>query len=94
MDEHIVAKELIRILAKYQEAAGRAVPAITLETRPAKDLEDFDSKEWPAVLALLEEELAILIPEDSEIFAKGKKARSVKDVVAVVCSVATVANAS
>ena len=88
MRQDEVREVLEQVLAKYQESAQRPVPLLRGDSRPGEDCDQLDSKEWPAVTAIIEVELGFDLPQDLELFSKGKEPRTLDEMAALICKFA------
>jgi hypothetical protein len=87
MDPQAVKSALIAVLKRVQERRGLPCPPLKGDTVPAKELEKFTSKIWPAATTWLAREMNIIIPKDVHIFGvkKGAAPLTIDQAVGLVC---------
>jgi hypothetical protein len=87
MDPQAVKSALIVVLKRVQERRGLVCPPLKGDTVPAKELEKFTSKIWPAATTWLAREMNIIIPKNVHIFGvkKGAPPLTIDQAVSLVC---------
>lgn len=87
MDPQSVKLALITVLQRVQERRGLPCPVLQGTTIPAKELEKFTSKIWPAVTTWLASEMDIVIPKNVHIFGvkRGAPPLTINQAVELVC---------
>jgi hypothetical protein len=87
MDPNAVKSALIAVLKRAQERRGLPCPPLKGDTVPAKELEKFTSKIWPAATSWLAREMNIVIPKNVHIFGvkKGAAPLTIDQAVELVC---------
>lgn len=87
MDPQAVKNALITVLKRVQERRGLPCPPLKGNTVPAKELEKFTSKVWPAATTWLAREMNIIIPKNVHIFGlkKGAAPLTIDQAVELVC---------
>jgi hypothetical protein len=87
MDPQAVKSALITVLRRVQERRGLSCPPLKGDTVPAKELEKFTSKIWPAATTWLAREMNIVIPKNVHIFGvkKGAAPLTIDQAVELVC---------
>lgn len=85
-----VKQKLVKVLTTIQTNSGLPCPPIDGALRPAKQLEKFDSKVWPAAIGMLSAELAFEIDDDINIFASedGTVAHTIEQIADLICKLA------
>ena len=87
MDPQVVKSALITVLKRAQARRGLPCPPLKGDTVPAKELEKFTSKIWPAATTWLARELNIVIPKNVHIFGvkKGAPPLTIDQAVELIC---------
>lgn len=76
MDSSFIETCLIEVVGNIARKCGEVV-TIGRDSRPAKDLESFDSVLWPVAIALLGEKLGVALPPTLDLFGDSKGALSI-----------------
>ena len=63
MDRDDIVRQVVRAVAQVQEASGRSAGEIGLDTRPLKDLQEFDSLCGVEATILLSEAVGRELPD-------------------------------
>lgn len=89
-----VKEKLSAVLSQIQSSSGLKCPPLTGETKPIRDLPEFDSKVWPVAITLLSIETNVSIPNDVNIFVNEntKLPSSIDETVGFVCAIAAKQN--
>ena len=87
MDPATLKQKLIAVLGQIQADSGLECPPLTGATKPADNIQKFDSKVWPVATTILSTEIGAPIPNDVNIFIddKTKLPRSIDEAAAFVC---------
>jgi hypothetical protein len=90
MNAELIEAKLIEVLQGIQTASGEECPLIVGGTKPLEDLPQFDSKVWPVAIGMMAAELAIVVPDDVNIFRRpdSAEAMTVTEIVALLLEMA------
>lgn len=80
MDRDDIVRHVIRAVTQVQEASGRSVGRIGPETRPLKDLQDFDSLCGVEATVLLSEALGRELPDSVFVPQEGSRLLTVNEI--------------
>ena len=80
MDRDDIARHVIRAVTQVQEASGRSVGRIGPETRPLKDLQDFDSLCGVEATVLLSEAVGRELPDSVFVPQEGSRLLTVNEI--------------
>ncbi len=77
MNPQTIIDKLTGVLEQIQSLSGEDCPPINGDTKPTKDLPEFDSKMWPVATGMLASSLGATIPYDMNIF-RDKQTKAVR----------------
>ena len=80
MDRNDIVCEVIQAVTQVQEASGRRVEGISPNTRPFKDVQDFDSLCGVEATVLLSEALGPDLPDSVFAPEQGSRALSITEI--------------
>ena len=82
MEKQDIVAKVIQTVAQVQELSGRSSAGLGASTRPARDMEGFDSLSGVEATVMLSESLGVDLPEDYNPFISkdGKRALSVSEI--------------
>jgi len=68
MDRETICNAIKSVIVEVQDMSGHDCPQIEGSTRPARDIEKFNSEIWPAATAMISEKIGKNIPPEENIF--------------------------
>ena len=80
MDRDGIVRQVIQAITQVQESSGRSVGGIGLDTRPLKDLKDFDSLCGVEATILLSEAVGRDLPDSVFAPEEGSRVLSVNEI--------------
>ncbi len=80
MDRDDIVHQVIQAVTKVQETSGRSVKGIGPDTRPLKELQDFDSLCGVEATVLLSEAVGRDLPDSVFVAREGSRVLSVKEI--------------
>jgi hypothetical protein len=91
MNAALVREKLVEVLTEIQEASGLDCPQLDGNLKPVEAIPEFDSKIWPVAIGMLAAKLAIIIPDDVNIFRQDKScvAFTLDETIAMVLELAS-----